>query len=104
MQENKIYELFKVEAEKTIERLEEMKKHLIKEFNNSPDRDSKEEVILRKYCLILLQERIKRLIEKLKLADIQRWTKLEVAIRSALDNNDIESFTHEDLVVKYGID
>lgn len=47
---------------------------------------------------------MKRLIEKLKFAEIQRWTDLEVAIRSALDNNDIESFNYNDLFVNYGFD
>lgn len=104
MQKNQIYELLKVEAEKTIKHLEKLKNGLKKDFDNSPDRESKEEVILRKYGLIFLQQRINKLMEKAQFAEFQRWTKVEAAIRSALDSNDIGSFIFDDFYLKYGFD
>jgi len=94
MDNNKMWTLLNGEVEKTIKAIDELIKGLIEEYQLVTLEEKKEELILQKYWLLFIQDRLKETVDKGKRAGIVYHTELKRNIRSAIENDSIEEFNY----------
>lgn len=94
MKDNKLWTLLNGEVEKTIKAIDELIEGLIEEYQLVTLEEKKEELILQKYWLLFIQDRLKKVADKGKYAGIRYHTELKQNIRSAIENNSIEGFDY----------
>ena len=94
MSKNELWVLLSEEVDRTIISIDELKKDLSDEFHLISLEKKREELLLRKYWLINIQESLRKMVTGARHAGIEYHDELKLKIKSAMDNNNFEEFNY----------
>lgn len=103
MEDNTLWELLNEEVTKTVKAIDNLITELSEEFFLITHEEKREEILLRKYWLLNLQDRLNKIATNGRHAGIEYHHELKQKIKSAIDNEDFESFNYFYIHAKYQI-